>query len=262
MAQEDALYRSRYQLISDTKQWQAFGYVFTRWSQRDIAKVFNDIDLWLAPGAWQRRGPRSRQTAAPIRAEGGAGCLRTGRARGSCPVRSEWPRPPPSAPAGQDGYGDYVQGERCPGVLCASYKHKRPPLWCPRSARLRSPSVAGPGRRRSPGRPRPHWPTRAAPASPTPPPRPRIFVDQVAAGTSFGAKEREYYSKIVDYIKSYGKLVCAVRPPAGRHPAAARPADPAKPAHCKQRGSIALHPQPCPTAGSHMELPLASHSTE
>lgn len=93
LAEEDKLYRSRYELISNTKQWQAFGYVFTKWSRRDIDKVFIDIDTWLAPG--------------------------------------------------QDGYGDHVQG---------------------------------------------------------------IFIDQVATGT-FNAREREYYAKVVDYIKSYGKLV-------------------------------------------------------
>ncbi|KAI8476897.1 MAG: hypothetical protein J3K34DRAFT_516163 [Monoraphidium minutum] len=51
LAEEDKLYRSRYDLIKDTKQWQAFGYVFTRWSNRNIQLVYNDIDTWLAPGA-------------------------------------------------------------------------------------------------------------------------------------------------------------------------------------------------------------------
>ncbi len=50
-ALEDSLYREHFDVVANTKQWTAFGYVTTEYMARPLERVLADIDAWLAPGA-------------------------------------------------------------------------------------------------------------------------------------------------------------------------------------------------------------------
>lgn len=47
---ERALYRERFSVVADTKQWTAFGYVTTLYGKRDLGEVVKDIEKWLSIG--------------------------------------------------------------------------------------------------------------------------------------------------------------------------------------------------------------------